>query len=385
MKFLVLPSLFTLRTMNDSFARCLMLLGMLGMGPTLRAQDAGDTTYQFTTLAGSETGHQDGSGEQAQFHAPEGIALDRQGNVYVTEYRNNGVRKITPNGDVSTLAGVSGELGHRDGAGEQALFNRPHGLTVDSAGNVYVCDMHNSVIRQITPTGVVFTLAGTPSQAGARDGVGSEARFNQPEDIAVDQYGTLYVADTYNYTIRQITPKGYVSTLAGQAGTPGSADGPGSEARFNKPVGLASDRQGTLYVADAGYDGDQPGNCMIRKITSDGHVTTLAGLAGQDSTANGKGNQARFDRPVGIAVADDGTLFVADTEADLIRKITSEGAVTTIGGKYQKEDFQDGVGDQAYFNDPQAIAVDQDGHLYVADTFNDKIRKGTPATYQQHE
>ena len=388
MQYLILPSPSILRPMNRSLVQCFVLLGALnivGIVSPLGAQEARDTTYHFTTLAGSTTGHRDGIGERAQFHAPEGIALDRQGNVYVTEYRNNGVRKITPDGKVSTLAGVSGELGHRDGAGEQALFNRPHGLTVDSVGNVYVCDMHNSVIRKIAPNGEVVTLAGAPTRAGTQDGRGAEARFNQPEDVAVDQRGTLYVADTYNYTIRRITPQGQVSTLAGQAGTPGSADGPGPEARFNKPVGLAIDRHGTLYVADADYDGDQPGNCMIRKVTPEGRVTTLAGRAGQDSTADGKGDQARFDRPVGIAVAPDGTLYVADTEADLIRKVSPAGVVTTIGGQYRKENFQNGVGDQAHFNDPQAIAIDPDGHLYVADTFNDRIRKASPTIPRKHE
>ena len=161
--------------------------------------------------------------------------MDSAGNVYVADSANNTIRKVTPAGVVTTLAGLAGSCGSADGTGSAARFYCPAGVAVDSAGNVYVADMHNNTIRKVTPAGVVTTLAGLAGSPGSADGTGSAARFNDPYGVAVDSAGNVYVADTGNNTIRKVTPGGVVTTLAGLAGSAGSADGTGSAARFDYP------------------------------------------------------------------------------------------------------------------------------------------------------
>jgi NHL repeat len=332
--------------------------------------------YKFTTYAGNGYGHLDGDRAIAKFRSPEGIAVDKNGNVYVTEYASSIVRKITADGIVSVLAGKDMELGFTDGTSSEARLNRPHGVAVDEHLNVFVTDMKNCTVRKINPSGKVETIAGIPGVQGHADGNRSEATFNQPEAIAINSKGFLYIADTYNFTIREISPEGDVKTVAGKAGEAGNADGKGAQSRFNMPLGIAIDGADNIYIADANYDGATNGNCTIRKISPDGEVTTMAGLAGVAGKADGKGSSARFNKPVGITVTKEGVVYVADTEADTIRKITADGVVSTIGGMYLIEDNKDGTGNSARFNDPQAIAIDSKGVLFIADTFNNRVCKG---------
>jgi hypothetical protein len=227
-----------------------------------------------TTLAGSAgvSGSADGTGSAARFSSPGGVATDSGGNIYVTDAAAT-IRKITPSGVVTTLAGSASGRGSEVGTGSAASFNRPAGVAADSGGNVYVADTDNSTIRKITPAGVVTTVAGSAGLRGSADGTGSAARFNSPWGVATDSSGNVYVADSRNDTIRKITPAGVVTTLAGSAGFFGSEDGTGSAARFNSPWGVATDSSGNVYVADSG-------NHTIRKMTPAGVVTTLAGLPG---------------------------------------------------------------------------------------------------------
>ncbi len=332
--------------------------------------------WRFETFVGSKPGFLDGVGKAAQVHSPEGIAIDAQGNLYVTEYRTSIVRKITPSGNVTLLAGQPMKTGFANGPGAAALFDRPHGVAVDGQGNVYVCDMKSHLVRRISPAGEVSTYAGKHGTSGTADGVGTEAEFNMPEGIVVDSQGNVFVTDTYNFTIRKIDPNRRVTTFAGTGGVAGYADGRGQAAKFSKPIGLAIDAQDNLYVADADYDGKPNGNCLIRKIDKRGRVSTVAGIANQAGHRDGRAKQALFDRAVGIAVAPDGTLFVADTEADLIRMIDPKGNVSTIGGQYLQEKRADGVGSEALFFDPQALAVGPAGELYITDTLNSRIVVG---------
>ncbi|WP_412850406.1 T9SS type A sorting domain-containing protein [Chryseobacterium sp. PMSZPI] len=316
-----------------------------------------------TTFAGSTEGSADGTGTAAQFNRPEGICKDAAGNLYVTDTGNHSIRKITPQGQVTTLAG-SGTYGNADGTGTAAQFGGPTGITVDNAGNVYVVDSYNERIRKITPQGLVTTLAG--SSAGYAEGTGTAARFNRPEGIAVDAAGNLYVADRDNNSIRKITPQGQVTTLAG--GTHGSADGPGTTAQFINPHAITIDTAGNLYLTDSGY-------ARIRKITPQGLVTTLAGST--QGYADGIGTVAQFFSPTGITSDTNGNIYVADTFNYRIRKITSQGqvTVTTLAGSTQG--YADGIGTTALFNEPSGIIVGNDGNLYIADTGNSRIRKIT--------
>ena len=328
-----------------------------------------------TTLAGTpgQSGSADGTGSAARFYYPTGIAVDTAGNLYVTEF-NHTVRKITPAGVVTTLAGAPGSTGSADGTGSAARFNHPNSIAVDGAGNLYVADSWNHTIRKITSGGIVSTFAGTAGASGNANGNGSAAQFYYPYGVAVGG-GNLYVADTWNCTVRKITSTGVVTTVAGMPGVPGGANGTGSAAQFNYPYGLAASSTGTVYVADSS-------NNEIRKITSAGAVSTLAGSATTDNggqgSSNGTGRTARFDYPNGVAVVGT-TVYVADTYNSTIRKVTSTGVVTTFAGTAAASGSANGTGSVARFYLPFGVAADKAGNLYVADTYNSTIRKVTSA------
>ncbi len=339
---------------------------------TIRKVTPGGVVTTLAGLAGSP-GSADGTGSAARFNEPCGLAMDSAGNVYVPDYGDDTVRKVTPGGVVTTLAGLAGSPGSADGTSSAARFNGPSGAAVDSAGNVYVADWGNSTIRKVTPGGLVTTLAGLAGSSGTNDGTGSAARFNQPGGVAVDSAGNVYVADSYNYTIRKVTAGGVVTTLAGRAGVFGSADGTGSAAQFDYPTGVVVDSAGNVYVAD--YDND-----TIRKVTPGGVVTTLAGRAGISGSADGPGSAARFNQPSWVALDGAGNLYVTDMYNDTIRKVTPGGVVTTLAGLAGSPGNADGTGSAAQFNWPYGVAVDSAGNLYVAEFDNNTIRIGTANT-----
>ncbi|MDB5765822.1 MAG: hypothetical protein JWQ61_636 [Collimonas fungivorans] len=278
-----------------------------------------------TTLAGSgNPGRADAIGVAASFFNVNGVAADASGNVYVGDTGNNLIRVIAPSGAVTTLAG-SGTAGSVNGTGAAASFNGPSGIAVDVSGNVYVADTTNNLIRKVTPGGVVTTLAGSGA-TGSMNGAGSAASFSLPTGVAVNAAGNVYVADGGNNLIRMITPAGMVTTVAGNL-TRGSADGAGAAASFSVPAGVALDASGNLYVAD------RMGS-LIRKVTSAGLVTTLAGNGSFDSK-DGVGSAASFSQPNSVAVDTQGNVYVADTGNRLIRMITPAGVVTTLAGNSQ--------------------------------------------------
>jgi len=312
-------------------------LGVGGVGGSSQASGTGGTQSNttagvvVTTLAGSaaaSTGSADGVGAAARFYFPTGVAVNAAGDVFVADTDNDTIRKVTPAGVVTTLAGTAGSFGSADGTGAAASFHYPTGVAVNAAGDVFVADNFNNTIRKVTPAGVVTTYAGNSgpcrSDGTGTDGTGTAASFCGPQSVALDGAGNVFVAD--GYVIRKITPAGEVTTLAGSTSLFGNVDGTGAAASFCLPYGVAADDGGNVFVADT-IDN------TIRKITPAGVVTTLAGsvvtvpagLMGQAGSADGTGTSAKFNNPMGLAVDGSGNIFVADTFNNTIRKITPAG------------------------------------------------------------
>ncbi|MEY2880863.1 MAG: hypothetical protein RLZZ15_3243, partial [Verrucomicrobiota bacterium] len=340
--------------MKISTLRRLLTLAVLGLTTsTLFGQ-----VFQFTTPAGSagQPGYVDATGAAARFNRPTALATDAAGNVYVSEAGNATIRRVTPAGVVTTLV---------------ALPNVVAGLAVDSAGNVIVADAFGHVIRKVTPAGVVSVIAGSPGISGSADGTPAAARFSSPAGVTVDTSGNIYVADTGNHTIRKIAVGGAVTTVAGLAGVTGSANGSGAVARFYSPEGLVIAPSGNLFVADTG-------NSAIRRISTSAEVTTFAGTTGYSGFSNGTGTAARFYFPRGLALDAAGNLYTGDYYYNTVRKITPAAVVTTIGGSPNNSGSVDGLDGSARFNYPTGFAVDSAGNLFIADSQNHVLRRGTP-------
>lgn len=342
----------------------MVLASLLSITACIKDHHNPNNTATVSTFAGSgELGFIDGIGTAATFSRPEGIAFDAAGNLYVADQFNSLIRKITPGRAVTTFAG-NGSYRLVDGQGTEASFFYPFGMAVDASGYIYVGDFYNNAIRKISPTGLVKTLAGN-GERGSANGQGSAASFNWPTAVALDASGNVYVADFVNNLIRKITPGGLVTTLAG-SGTPGAVNGKGTAASFNSPYGLALDREGNIYVGDTAND-------LIRKISPDGIVTTFAG-SGEPGAADGKGTEASFNAPAGLAFDAAGNLYVGDVGNYKIRKINAQGVVTTVAGNGVMG-FANGPAASASFGAPYNVAVDKDGDVYVSDSQNNMIRK----------
>lgn len=343
----------------------LVAIALLLIAPAalLRAQDS------VVTLAGLARcpGAVNGPGTNALFNEPAGLALDAQGNLYVADSANHAIRILSTNGMVSTFAGQLGTAGTLDGTGTNAQFDAPSGLAFDFHGNLLVADTGNATLRQISPAGAVTTIAGVAGTAGYADGPAGTALFGAPLGLAVAANGSIFVADGGNHIIRRLAA-GVVSTFAGNPGVWGAADGPGTNAEFNAPCGLAFDAPGNLFVSDAN-------NHTLRKITPGGLVTTFAGTAGVDGSADGGAAAATFCHPAEIVFDPAGNLLVADSFNHLLRQITTNGLVRTVSGVAGVDGDADGVNGQGRFFNPYGLAFDASGALRVADTYNDLIRE----------
>jgi YD repeat-containing protein len=314
-------------------------------------------------VAGSGTaGFADGAGPSAQFATPSGLARDATGALNVADTQNHRIRKITADGTVTTVAGT-GTPGLFNGPALAAQFNSPEGLAVAADGTIYIADTHNHVIRQLTAAGTVSTLAGT-GLAGYADGAGGSAQFDTPRSLTRRPDGTLVIGDEGNNRVRLLDPAtGTVSTLAG-SGTRGFADGPAATAQFASLAGVAANGGG-IYVADTA-------NQRIRKVASDGSVSTYAGT-GAFGFLDGAASSAHFADPVGVALDAAGQLYVADAFNSLIRRITPAGQVETLAGTGERGG-QDGAGTVATFRSPRALAADSAGQVFLADSGNHRIR-----------
>ncbi|SEN56342.1 gliding motility-associated C-terminal domain-containing protein [Mucilaginibacter gossypiicola] len=318
------------------------------------------TIYGETkVIAGTgQFGNVNGDAATAQFKLPYGISMDADGNTYIAE-SGGGIRMISASGQVSSIAtdALPGPPFN------VPKLNNPRGVVKDKSGNLFVANYSNHNILKITPSGIITVFAGI-NQAGTADGPGDVANIINPNGIAIDKDDNLYVSDGNN-AIRKISPSGYVYTLAGQPAA-GTADGLGRAAKFNKPAGLAVDKDGNIYVADqAGF--------VIRKITPNGQVTTIAG-SGSFGTGDGNGTAANFQFPVGITVDPSGNLYVTDGGVGTVRRISPDGEVKTIAGG-GPVGVESGVGTNVHFSSPSGITIGPDGNLYVAEYGTNSIKR----------
>jgi hypothetical protein len=327
--------------------------------------------YYWTTFVGraGNTNGGDGVGTNAFFNQPTGGAMDAAGNFYTPDEYNDAIRKVTPDGTVSTFAGSLGIAGTNDGTNGTARFYQPTNLTFDKAGNMYVVDTYANTVRKITPAGVVTTLAGLGNVTGTNDGTGSAARFNQPNGIGYDAGdNVLYVADGFNGSIRKVTLAGVVTTIAGGGQTAGQL--------FYGVEQVAVNSSHLLLVLDA------ENSTVWTMNTNGGNLTVLAGPGANHTwpagagSANGTGSAAQFNFPESLWLDGAGNAFVADYGNDTIRKVTPAGVVTTVGGSPGVIGTANGTNSAARFNQEEGIFVDPYGNLYVADTQSSTIRIG---------
>ncbi|NLC56374.1 MAG: hypothetical protein GX774_06010 [Armatimonadetes bacterium] len=356
----------------------------------------GHARIEVTTLAGRPLpGHLDGPGSAARFSGPAGVAVVPEGQLYVADSQNHRIRRVSPTGEVQTVAGSGPadavEGGYQDGPALAARFWNPAGLALAPNGALYVADAGNHCIRVLHPEGRVSTLAGRPGPpdaagipaGGYQDGRGPQARFSFPTALALDGAGVLYVADTGNHCIRRVTADGQVSTLAGRPEA-GHADGPGTTARFHSPCGVACGPDGVLYVADAA-------NRCVRAISPDGRVSTVPTPRMEapppqaewtrhpDPTGDPAPAGPRLVQPVAVAVDSWGRLCIGDAGVHCLYQVNA-GALFLAAGIHSERaapGWADGGGDRARFARPAALAAGPDGTLYVADCGNHCVRRVT--------
>jgi sugar lactone lactonase YvrE len=367
------------------WAACLFLLSAFCIPATAQAQVV---SGRITTVVGD--GKQGFSGDDtiatsAQLASPKGVAVDTSGNLYIADSNNSVIRKVSSSGIITTVAGIgvtgSGGYSGDNGPATSAHLTGPTSVAVDASGNLYIADYYNHRIRKVSSTGIITTVAGNGLSGYSGDnGAAVSAQLSYPQAVAVDTTSNIYIADSGNHRIRKVNSSGIITTVAGN-GTIGYTgdDGAATSAHLGTPVGVAVDVSGNLYLADAQYN-------VIRKVISSGIITTVAGSTFYNGLGdNGTATAAQLAYPVGIAVDTFGNLYIADSKNyfGLIRKVSTSGIITTVAGNgscsiinnVQCYSGDNGPATSAELNQPTGVAVDGSGNLYIADTNNNRIRK----------
>lgn len=341
---------------------------------TITAQPT--STATITTVAGTGTGGYNGdniSATSAQLWNPVGLAFDSSGNLFIGDSANNRVRKVAA-GTITTAAG-NGTAGYAGDGGpaSSAEFSQPDGVALDSAGNLYVADKINSVIRKVSTSGTITTVAGNGTAGYSGNGqAATSAELYRPFSVAVDVAGNIYIGDTFNNVVRKVSTSGIITTVAG-TGTGGySGDGgAATSAQLADPFGVAVDAAGNLYIADSL-------NNVIRKVSSSGNISTVAGNQSKGAGYSGDGSaatSAQLNQPYGLAVDQAGNIFIADTFNNVVRRVSTSGVITTVAGTGTAGYAGDGgAPTSAKLNQPYGVSVDQTGSLYIADSGNNVVR-----------
>ncbi|WP_416483225.1 RICIN domain-containing protein [Streptomyces sp. CL12] len=330
----------------------------------------------ISTVAGDGTAGPKGDGGpavSAQVDRPIGIAMDRTGTLYVADYGGHRVRRITTDGKISTVAGTgSGTFGGDGGPATSAQLKNPCGVAVDKEGNLYIADSENYRVRKVTVDGKISTVVGAGTSTTSGDGgPATAARLNRPTGVAVDDDGVLYIADYSGHRIRRITTDGRISTVAGTGSANFGGDGgPATSAQLRNPYGVTVDGEGNLYIADRG-------NHRIRKVTADGRISTVAGTGSASYGGDGgPATSAQLNNPFATVVDSTGAFCIADYGNHAVRKVTADGVISTVAGTGTGGIAgDDGPAAEAQLKNPAGVAVDCVDTLYIADHNNNRVRK----------
>jgi sugar lactone lactonase YvrE len=338
-------------------------------------------TPTIITVAGTGSAGFSGDGgpaTSARLQTPEGVTVNSSGTLYIADYGNHRVRQVTRDGVIATVAGTgSAGYGGDGGPATAAQLHFPYGVAVDSAGTLYIAEFGNHRVRQVTRDGVITTVAGTGSAGyGGDGGPATAAQLNHPCGVAVDKAGTLYIVDDYNDRVRQVTPDGVITTVAGTGSSGYSGDsgdgGPATAAPLNHPVGVAVDNAGTLYITEWHHH-------RVRRVAPDGVITTVAGTRNSGYSGDGgPASSAHLNTPSGVAVDNAGTLYITDDFNHRIRQVTRDGVITTVAGTGSAGHGGDnGPAVAAHLNNPVGVAVDSAGALYITERDSHRVRKVT--------
>ena len=342
-------------------------------------QQRADTSFAVTVAGTGQEGYfgDGGPGTNARMSFPEGAALDAAGNLYIADSGNHRIRKLSPAGVLTTVVGTGFEGFSGDGGPAlQAQISHPEGVALDGTGSLYIADFGNGRIRKVSPEGTISTIAGGKRGFFGDGGPALNAAFHDLISVAADPAGNLYLADTENFRVRKITPDGIVTTFAGNgvAGFGGDG-GPAASAMLDRPTDLVVDATGNLFIADSG-------NNRIRKVDPNGVITTVAGsgdpttFVGGFSGDRGPAIEATFSTPTDIAVDTAGNLFIADTYNNRIRKIAPDGTIiTVVGSGIAGYSGDRGLAAAIALNEPIGVEINASGNLYIADNANHRILK----------
>ena len=348
------------------------------------AQTAPSISYTISTLAGNRTsgfGGDGGAATAARLSSPHGVATDAQGSIYIADTDNNRIRRVSPDGRISTVAGDgTAESGGRGDGGPAiaASLSSPEGVFVDRQGNLYIADTSNNRVRKVTPDGKIVTIAGIPGSGGfsGDGGPATAARLSRPNCLTMDAQGVLYIVDSHNHRVRKVTPDGKISTVAGNGSSGFGGDGgPATAASLSMPSGVAIDKQGAIYIGDT-Y------NNRVLKVTPDGRITTVAGSGASGYSGDvGPATAARLSWPCGVAIDQEGNLFIVDSFNNRVRKVGLDGRISTIaGGGSNNLSTEGSPALSASLLIPEGIALDEQNNIYIADSYTHRIRKLTPLT-----